>query len=85
MPFTARCKRCGYIVMANKRKTLYLSMEDHDIKSHRSLDAEFLTWTIAIVSHADYFMLLKASELSSFWDAVLKRIVRYNVVDNSLK
>jgi len=71
--------------MANKRKTLYLSMEDHDTKSHRSLDAEFSTWTIAIISHRDYAMLLNASKYPAFWDAILKRVVRYNVVDGSLK
>jgi len=70
LPFTARCVRCGYIVMANKRKTLDLLMEDHDSHSHESQSE----WKIAIVSHREYTMLANASKISAFWKAINTRL-----------
>jgi len=77
MPFTARCVRCGYVVMANKRKMLDDFMENHDSKSHKSTDSrdfDFCTWSIAVVSDEDYGMLLNASKVSAFWNALNTRV-----------
>jgi len=69
MPFTARCIRCGYVVLANTRRMLNLQMEDHDSVSHKhELDSR---WTIAVLSHIEYGMLLNVSKLSAFWSALL--------------
>jgi len=71
MPFTARCIRCGFVVLANTRKMLNVHMEDHDSDSHKDkLDSR---WTIAVLSHTDYGMLLNVSKLSAFWNALLSR------------
>jgi hypothetical protein len=71
MPFTARCLSCGFVIMANKRKTLNLLMEDHDGKSHKRSDG---TWSIAVLTHTEYAMLVNASKTSAFWNAVNTRL-----------
>jgi hypothetical protein len=71
MPFTARCVSCGFVVMANKRKTLNLLMEDHDSNSHKSSDGD---WSIAVLTHIQYAMLVNASRLSAFWNAINTRL-----------
>jgi len=71
MPFTARCVSCGYVVMANKRKTLGQFMEDHDSKSHKGLDSR---WITAVITHIDYAMLVSASKVSAFWNAINTRL-----------
>lgn len=71
MPFSARCVSCGYIVMANKRKTLDTFMKEHDSKSHKGLDSR---WITAVITHMEYAMLLNASKVSAFWNAINTRL-----------
>jgi len=70
MPFTARCVRCGYVVMANTRKMLDILMDEHDSQSHKGLDE---VWNITVITHIDYAMLVKASKLSAFWNAINRK------------
>lgn len=74
VPFIAKCVSCGYILMANTKPMLNVDMEEHDRRSHKCFDSrdfEFCTWRIAVLTHAQYYMVLKASENPAFW-----RIIR---------
>lgn len=67
MPFSARCVRCGYVVMANKRKMLNILIEDHNGKSHKGFD---VSWIIGVLTHMEYAMLVNVSKISAFWNAL---------------
>jgi len=55
--------------MALRRHTLNDDMKDHDRDSHRH-DLDLDEWTVAVVTHSEYCMMLRLSRLSAFWRAV---------------
>lgn len=73
MPFMARCSRCGWLTWATERQMLNLCMQEHDIKSHRDYQTlysnEYVTWTVTVLTEAQYSRLLRASKTTGFWRA----------------
>ena len=80
MPFFARCRRCNWLTWATSRYILDICLEEHDIKSHKDYDTllnkNYETWTVAIITHRDYSLLLRFSKIPAFWQAIRRSPAR---------